>query len=349
MTGRLLDRMFADKMLTSGIVGWLGANGDGKSAGLVGCRMHTLARGIPDLGTVRIVDWQNPRPCEDSSCTFPGHPDHGAAHPLWTPLVSYDQMLAWDRGTISLDEVQGIGDVHDSGGMPYQWRNAVRKLRHSDVSLMWTAPDWGSAPVPVRRVTRVVVQATGKRGVPVYLPCETCQQVHPKPTAGCSDRSRRRLWDANRRLRYAAYDARAFDEWTEAKRKPENRLARAALWMPKAAVGRAYDSHGPVLSIAAADHAGTCIGCGGTRRRQECSCEDYVMYKARHRRGAARSLEVAGEGQEAPAVAEAEAGRRRAPRSRSAGVPAPAKRAGVRAETRPRRRTAAAAATEAQD
>lgn len=300
-------------MLGAGIVGWLGPNGHGKSAGLVGCRMHTLARGVPDLGTVRMLDWTNPRPCEDDACVFPGHPDHGAAHPLWTPLVSYDQMLTWKRGTISLDEVQGIGDVHDSAGMPYQWRNAIRKLRHGDVSLMWSAPDWGSAPVPVRRVTQIVVQANGKRGVPVYLTCDDCGAVHARPVEGCAGRSRRRLWDANRRIRYAAYDARRFDEWAEGKRKPENRVARASLWMPKSLVGTAYDTHGPVLSISAADHSGTCVGCGGKRVRQDCSCEDYVAHKVHVKRAtAAAAAAVDASGEAKPAA------RKRAPRKAAA-------------------------------
>jgi hypothetical protein len=287
----VIDSLFADKLLTSGIVGFLGPNGHGKTAGLVGCRMRTLSQGIPDLGTVRILDWLNPRPCEDDDCGFPGHPLHGQAHPLWTPLTSYEQMLEWvarpRRKTISMDEIQGIGDVHDATGMPYQWRNAIRKLRHSDCSLMWTAPDWGSAPVPVRRVTQVVVQASGSRSIPSYLVCEDCEFVHARPVEdGCAGQSRRRLWDANRRIRLAAYDARKFDEWNESKRKPENRIDKTRLWMPKSPIGAAYDTHGTVLSVAAADQSGSCVGCGGARRRQECICDDYVQHKTSRKRAA---------------------------------------------------------------
>ena len=219
---------------------------------------------------------------------------HRAAHPLWTPLRSWDQLLDWSDGAVALDEVQGVASAREHLGLPYQAANYLRKLRHYDVPLLWTAPDWMAADAVIRRVTRAVTVCRGRLGQDHYKRCRFCGRVHRRADETCDRHSARRLWRDNRLFAWTTYDAMNFDEWTQGKRKQEKPICRQVYWRPGQQVEKSYDTYAEVLSLGAADQAGVCIACGGVKKRKPCRCEDTespagIGVKDFIRQGGARS------------------------------------------------------------
>lgn len=283
--------MFADnqvkarKRISAGVHGIIGANGDGKSLCAAHDLRYFLEDGVPVLSTCRLLDYLNPRPCEDDTCTFPGHPDHGQAHPLWVPLGAFEELLEWRAGPVLVDEVTGFADARDLG-LPAQARTFLRKLRHYDIPLIWTAPDWMAADAILRRVTRAVTVSKGYLGAEHYKACLRCEQVHKRPQDGCEGRSDARLWPDNKLFVWKTYDATSFEQWSQAKadstmkqHKRKTMVSQVYRRAPNLAQ-HVFSTYAEVLQVGAADAAGVCITCAGTRTRQQCSCPEYVDRKA---------------------------------------------------------------------
>ena len=83
-------------------------NGSGKTLLMVHDSLPSLEAGRPVLSTVRLLDYKNPRQCDDPTCTFPGHPNHQAAHPLYIPFKDYQQLLDARDCDVLMDEVTGV-------------------------------------------------------------------------------------------------------------------------------------------------------------------------------------------------------------------------------------------------
>src|SRR5690606_11450369 len=127
-------------------VGW---NGGGKSACMVYDTLPDLARGVPVLSTVRLLDYENPRPCEGCDDERGHRKGHLAAHPAYLPFRSFTDFMDFaDRdgaGVVLMDEVQGIASSREHQQLPFQVAKMLHELRRSDLALRWSAVSWKRA------------------------------------------------------------------------------------------------------------------------------------------------------------------------------------------------------------
>lgn len=284
------------------IHGYVGPNGSGKSAGMVWDTLPTLAAGRPVLSTVRLLDWENPRGCDDLLCTNPEHEaaqalgmawsevEHRAAHPLWLPFTSWDQLLEAEHCDVLMDEVTGVASSRESHSMPAPVANTLVQMRRRDVVVRWSAPSWARADKIIRECSQAVTYCVG------YLPKEA------------ADESGERLWRHRRLFKWRTYDAADFEDFTAGKREQLRPMVVDWHWGPGSPVFDAYDTFDAVLSIGTVTDSGRCYTCGGSRRVPECSCVEYVHRKhdAKEAAQAAAALVEAGTGEDTAPV-----GRRR--------------------------------------
>lgn len=274
------------------IHGYVGPNGGGKSAAMVWDTLPSLEAGRPVLGTVRLLDYNEPRDCVDMVCeaeSDSGHfvralPEpwviesifdavsepservrllrdtgeitgvHKAAHPLWIPLVDWQQVLDARGMDLLLDEVTGAASSRDSGSLPSAIANKLVQLRRNDVVVRWSAPAWARADKIARECTQAVTYCTG----------------HLPKTAGDDLRQ----WRERRMFRWKTYDANVFEDFTAGKRQEMTAMANDWHWGPRSPSFSAYDTLDSVLTIGTVNEAGSCYRCGGTRRRPACACPD---------------------------------------------------------------------------
>lgn len=246
------------------IRGYVGPNGHGKSLAMVLDAMPSLARGRPVLANLRLLDWENPRPCDDDSCTIEGHGSEGhmAAHPLYTPLVDYQQLLEWRHGDILLDEVTGVASSRESGNLPFQVVNTLVQLRRRDVGLSWTAPAWARCERVIRETTQAVI---------------LCGGMMPKKRESADGTA---FWRDRRLFRFRTFDATLFDDFTTAKGRGDDARSPKSIggqwfWRPGSAAERAYDTSDSVTALGWATESGLCMACGGKRYVRRCSCDDH--------------------------------------------------------------------------
>ncbi|MFT4287433.1 hypothetical protein [Nocardioides sp.] len=217
---------------------YIGANGGGKSLAAVYDTLPTLAAGRPVLSTVRILD-----------------PATGEPHPLWQPLDDYRTLLEAEFCDVILDEVTGVASSRESAGMPAAVANHLVQLRRRDIALRWTAPSWKRADTIIRECSQGVT---------------LCMGFVPEPV---KDKGGDRLWRSRRLFYWRTYDAATFDEWTTFKKEKIKPVARQLMWRPGSMAEAAYDTFDAVLSLGVVTDAGTCMECGGHRRRASCTCE----------------------------------------------------------------------------
>jgi hypothetical protein len=249
------------------IRGYVGANGHGKTLAAVWDLLPSLELGRPVLSTARILDYGNPRDCEDEGCVWPGHPEHGAAHPLWVPFLGWEQFLSFEDGDIFMDEVAGVASSRESGALPFQVARELQKLRKRGVALSYTAPAFGRTDKIVRECTQLLTHCQGAMAV---------QR---------SDAVKGTVWRDRRFFTWKSYDAQEFDAFTSAKaRATEGEGDRPRIkplfvdrfWRPGSPAESAYDSYDAVLSLGWANDAGYCMTCGGRRRIPQCKCSDQA-------------------------------------------------------------------------
>ncbi|WP_448060800.1 zonular occludens toxin domain-containing protein [Cellulomonas hominis] len=232
---------------------YVGPNGSGKSLAAVWDTMPTLAAGRPVLSTVRLLDWQNPRPCDDPACDSPDHARHAAAHPLWVPLTEWHQLLDAEHCDVLMDEVTGVASSRESAGMPAAVANLLVQLRRRDVVLRWTAPSWARADKIIRETSQAVTSCLG------YMPVDD----------GEGDRQ----WRSRRLFRWRTFDASEFEEFTVGKRDQMRPWAKEWWWGPGSAAFDAYDTLDSVMTIGHVLDTGRCARCGGRRSVPRCTCE----------------------------------------------------------------------------
>lgn len=246
---------------------YVGGNGGGKSLALVhdtipslsmtwrcdvDWHRHTQA-GITSglrrvLSTVRIVD-----------------PVTGEDHRSYTKLNRWAQLLEAEHCDVLLDEVQGVVNSRAHASLPPAVLNLLLQQRRLDNVIRWSTPDYARADVVLRQVSQAVTYCRGYLPEPVK-PCpDGCEVEHSHQAAT--------LWGANRLFLWRTYDAFAFDEFTTSKREDLPRAVRQVFWRPRHDTHRRYDTYDQVSSIEDVNEAGTCLTCGGHRRRPACSCE----------------------------------------------------------------------------
>lgn len=252
---------------SSPIRAYLGSgNGSGKSMMMIYDVMPSLDFGREVLSTVRLLDYNNPRPCDDKYCTFPGHPDHQAAHPLYVPLISYEQLLYAKNTDILLDEVTGVINSREYNKLPAAIANKLVQLRRDNCTLSWTATNWSRCDVIVRELTQ-----TATLVIPVLKKKVKTEPGQPP-----------QLWRSGQLFYARTFDAAMLDEF-DARGADLGRMkprANQLFYRPWGKATIAYDTFDPVLSLGDATDLGTCISCGGKRLQTKCSCADHQLKPA---------------------------------------------------------------------
>ncbi len=273
-TGRKLRRQYA-------IVAAVGSNGGGKTACMVFDTLPTLLAGRPVLSTVRLLDFENPRPCDGfrwdgvysvmRPCELPAdedgsHAGHRAAHPLWVPFTQWDQLHDAEHCDVFMDEVTGIASSRESHAMPGEIGNRLNQLRRADVVLRWTAPSWKRADTIIRECTQVVVSCRG-----FFAKTHEAPEGEPE-----------RMWRERRLFVWRSFDAYAFEDFTAGTRERLKPLGTDWQWGPGSVTFDAYDTYDAVLSIGTVNHAGRCMTCGKRRRVEMCKGHDAEYSELDH-------------------------------------------------------------------
>lgn len=244
-----------------------GKNGASKSLCAIFDTMPDLDRGVPVLSTVRLLDYRNPRPCEDFYCDDPvGHAmGHLAAHPAYVPFVDWPQLLEWKGGPILMDEITGVADSNDSAAVPMAVANRLAQLRRSDVTVRITGLNFVRANKRIREAVTGITRCSASW-----------------PVTAVREDGVERVWKQNRWASWQTYDAKSLplDDISEAAYEKAELVTSTHHWIPKSAAIGAYDTYSPVLMVGHVTEHGRCARCGDNRRVQECQCPDYVERKA---------------------------------------------------------------------
>lgn len=270
-TGRRERRSYA-------IRGYVGANGHGKTLAAVLDLLPSLEAGRPVLSTARLLDYRNPRPCTDEGCLWPGHPEHGQAHPGWVPFVDWSQLLTFTDGEVFMDEIAGVASSRETGALPFQVARELQKLRKRNVALSYTAPAWSRADKIVRECTQLLTLCQGRMAV-------------------TRDGDHESLWRERRLFVFRSYDAQEFEAFTGAKaqqtdvdgKRKIRALTVSRFWRPGSPVERAYDTYDAVLSLGWANDSGLCMTCGGKRMVPRCNCAESHREESHTGRGRSAS------------------------------------------------------------
>lgn len=259
--GKLADRPAARaraRRRSYPIHGYVGPNGTGKSAMMVYDTIPSLTSGRPVLSTVRLLDYDNPRLCDDPLCAYPSHGTvgHMAAHPLYVPFTDYQQLLDWRDGDILMDEVTGVASSRETSSMPVQVANYLVQLRRRNVALRWTAPAWGRADKIIREVSQGVTLLSAS--MPRRSP----------PT----DDGTPRLWTQRRLFCARTYDPVQMDEFEAHRADGIPHEVIAWYWGPGSSMFHAYDTLDAVTTLGWANEQGMCMHCGGKRTLPKCAC-----------------------------------------------------------------------------
>ena len=267
---------------------YAGKNGSGKSLAAVYDTLPDLAAGTTVLSTVRLLDWENPRPCGDLLCPCDkDNPNrHGHMHPSCVIWTNWAQFLELREGVVLADEITGIASATESAGLPAQAADELHRLRARDVVMRMTGISFARAAKVVREAAKGVTRCSGSMPVPAV-----------------DEHGRTRMWRPNRLAEWVTYDAEELpqDDITEAAFEKADKKVSARLWVPDNPAIAAYDTYAAVSRVGAWDSAGNCARCGGRRPREECSCDDYLDRKAaKARRVASRSARKARSAEHTP-------------------------------------------------
>lgn len=247
---------------------YVGKNGGGKSAMMVWDTLPDLKSGRPVLSTVRLLDFENPRLCDDLACDCEKTDEkrHAAAHPGYIPFRRWKQLVEFRDGVVLMDEITGVADSNEGSSMPAPVANKLAQLRRVDVTVRLTGLSFVRAS---KRIREAVVAVT------------RCQSMFP--ITAVADDGTERVWRQRRLCLSRTYDAQSLpvDDITEAAFEKADLLAKSRLWLPDSPAIRAYDTYDSVSRVGAVSDAGLCLDCDGTRRRSECSCSEYVETRKR--------------------------------------------------------------------
>lgn len=262
------------------IICYVGRNGSGKSLTSIADTLPTLDQGRPVLSTVRLLDYDNPSPCDgwvhgpanvyghDPVPCRKVHPHtgehledgHTQSHPLYLPFTDWDQFMRFEAGDILMDEITGVADSSDHAGMPVQVRNKFPQLRRADVAIRITGLSWSRLNKRLREACLGVVRCRGAFPVPAN-----------------SEFGKDRIFRPKRMTIAGLYstDDLPTDDISKNAFEDAECLNRSRLWIPTSVAARAYDTFDAVDMVGHADMSGPCMVCGGTRPRPKCSCPSH--------------------------------------------------------------------------
>lgn len=231
------------------ISAYCGANGSGKTLLMVADTLPALLHGRHVLSTVRLVDYLNPRVCEETDCAYPLHPFHGAPHPAWIPLTNLNQLVDAEHCEILLDEVTGIASSRESMSLPAPVANMLVQLRRRDCKLRWSSPAWSRADRVIRECTQVVTLSRG------WL---------SRNVEGQS-------WRSASMISWKTLDARDFDDLTDGRKEKTSSLRKGLAKVDKLEARNFYNTLDSVLAASLPD-GGRCVVCGGRKSVPACHC-----------------------------------------------------------------------------
>lgn len=238
---------------------YVGPNGGGKTASAVASVLPSLAAGRRVLSTVRLLDWENPRLCDDPACTCDKTDElrHAAAHPYYVPLTSWRQMIDAEHCDILADEISTMLSSRDVGGLPSEIEALLQQCRKPDITFIATAPAWARADKVLREVMRLVVY------------CKPVRLLSTESDAGD------RIWRTNRLFRQSGFDAQDLEAFENGKRENLPMLWQGAWWGPGSVRFAAYDTLESVRLMGARSNRGPCLECGLKRQSASAVCKGH--------------------------------------------------------------------------
>lgn len=219
---------------------YVGLNGAGKTLCAVKDLEPSIRAGRQILSTVPILD-----------------PFRGGLYWNYVRLTEWEQVLEATSADLLFDEILGIANSRSpTGALPVQVQLLLNKLRHSDLTLSWTAPAWSRSDVIIREVTQAVT---------------VCRGYFPKARIAPGEDATR-SWAGNRLFRFLTYDAADFTTWTDSKEGQLKGIANEWMWGPGSLAFARYDTLGSVDRIGEVLDSGRCAHCGGRRSIPVCKC-----------------------------------------------------------------------------
>jgi hypothetical protein len=259
-----------------GIRAFVGPNGSGKTLGAVVLNaLPAWRRGIPVVSNMTL----------DPAAI-------GLDPALFIPLTTWRQIPELRDCVLIVDEIQATFPSRESARMPAELARMLNQLRKPNVQLVWTGPAWARADLIIRECTQYVTLCRG------MLPDRMVRQpgvVARFPPAlkvdGRAQRVETTGWLPNRLFRYVTFDATAFEEFTLGKAEKLRPMSRRFYWRTAHPEQACYVTGEQVSLLDHIDEFGTCMQCGGNRRRPACSCgERHDTVKGRQaRNGGGRS------------------------------------------------------------
>lgn len=238
---------------------YVGPNGGGKTASAVASVLPSLAAGRTVLSTVRLLDWENKRPCDDSRCDCDKSDElrHLAAHPHYRPLTNWRQVVEAEHCDILCDEISTMLSSRDVGGLPSEIESVLQQCRKPDIVFIGTCPAWARADKVLREVMRLVIFC---RGVKAF-----------RRTVEGGDR----IWQENRLFRQSGFDAQELETFENGKREDLPMLWQGMWWGPGSPRFDAYDTYEAVRLMGARANRGPCLDCGLKRGGSAATCKGH--------------------------------------------------------------------------
>jgi len=207
------------------VVGFTGVNGAGKTTLGAESAIADMARG------------------RDVYSTVPIHSEFGDSK----PILSLAQLLTLRHATLFLDDVAVIFSSRSTGSLPPEVVALLQMLRHADLTVIWTAPNWMRCDNQIRDITQACVTVSPLR---IRMPFA--------PRA-------RTPWPAPQWVAAALMDTSDIKPDAEPVRTLRRRLVRPQ----RLASWGAFDTHADAPQIGGRAQAGTCADCGGTIFREK--------------------------------------------------------------------------------
>lgn len=300
--GRTINRNHARKAAQRnafGIQAFVGANGGGKSVALVSSALPDLEAGRPVLSTVRILDYENPRECDDDRCA--SNPDRlGHVKRLPTPegrqaMIRNEKAFFFEGENAPQEHVEtyeaGIHQAAHELWIPWsRWEQLLRfnfgRVLADEMTGVASSTD--SMTLPSEVINQL--QQLRRSDIPFGYTCpdwaRTVKSLR-EPTQAVTvctgylkteapmEGEVQRIWKPRRLFKWQTYDARRLDKMTEGHTADTTAEVTEWLWGPDSTAFRAYDTFAPVLTVGTIAETGRCFRCGGRRRSIACSCSDH--------------------------------------------------------------------------
>lgn len=316
------------------IVGYVGANGAGKTLAMVeDLVVPAMARRVPVLSNLHL-DYERAVPLRSwRQLAEPASACECAAARLGRAC---GHLAVFNGpGVVLLDEISSVLPSRQAMTLPPQLLRILNQLRKAEVQLGWSAPAWARADLALREVTQAVCVSRGyladrylrkpeRRRFPFTPPLLRGEDGRPQKVPG---------WASNRLFSVTYYDAVEMDEFSYGRVEDVKPRMHRYYWRPAHRAHLLYNTLEGVDLLDHVDDSGACLTCGGSRKRRVCACELDSPFEAssgpgdRARRGPGpRGVDVASPGDRggrgpvgAASVGES-SGRDRGERARRPGV-----------------------------